>query len=427
MDPISLTITNKRKPMEKKESFPITKFLSSLGRGIKIGFLLIIISIQLSAKNFAQQKISLNSERSDIHTVFKMIEKQSSYRFFYSNDVLPANKEVTAQFKDAYVEVILNKILDGLPVTWKLIDDKNIVISNKSSNYTSVSSSAMADTVVSGVVKDAEDGELLKGVSVTVKGSPLKTITDENGRYQLKLATVNNTIVFSYVGYLNKEVIASKSGDLNVALKVNSKALDEVVVVGYGKQKRKEVTGAIASINESQLKEIAVSSFENAIQGRVAGLEVSVPSGEPGAAPVIRIRGSASISAGNDPLYVIDGLPISSNLGLQQGIGQRTEAFTVPRINPFTTINPNDIQSIEVLKDASAAGIYGSRGSNGVIMVTTKKGLKNRKQISFNAYTGFNEAMNLPELMNSEDLIKYTKEARNNNYLQTNDPTNPAS
>ena len=123
MDPISLTITNKRKTMEKKESFPITKFLSSLGRGIKIGFLLIIISIQLSAKNFAQQKISLNSERSDIHTVFKMIEKQSSYRFFYSNDVLPANKEVTAQFKDAYVEVILNKILDGLPVTWKLIDD----------------------------------------------------------------------------------------------------------------------------------------------------------------------------------------------------------------------------------------------------------------------------------------------------------------
>ena len=427
MDPISLTITNKRKTMEKKESFPITKFLSSLGRGIKIGFLLIIISIQLSAKNFAQQKISLNSERSDIHTVFKMIEKQSSYRFFYSNDVLPANKEVTAQFKDAYVEVILNKILDGLPVTWKLIDDKNIVISNKITDNYSATSYAIADTLITGVVRASEDGEPLKGVSVTVKGGTLKTITDDNGRYQIKLASVNNTLVFSYVGYSNKEVIASKSSDLNVALKSNLKALDEVVVVGYGKQKRKEITGAIASINESQLKEIAVSSFENAIQGRVAGLEVSVPSGEPGSAPVIRIRGSASISAGNDPLYVIDGLPISSNSGLQQNIGQRTEAYTVPKINPFTTINPNDIQSIEVLKDASAAGIYGSRGSNGVIMVTTKKGLKNRKQVSFNAYTGVNEAMNLPELMNSEELIQYTKETRNNNYLQTNDPTNPAS
>ncbi len=427
MDLICLSITNKRKPMEKKVLFPIANHFFSFTRGVKIGFLLIIISIQLSAKNFAQQKISLDSERADIQTVFKMIEKQSTYRFFYSNDVLPANKEVTAQFKDAYVEVILNKILDGLPVTWKLIDDKNIVISNKTSNNFSALSSAIADTVISGVVTASEDGQPLKGVNVTVKGSSFKSTTDDNGKYQIKLSTVNNTLIFSYVGYLNKEVLASKSSDLNVALKLNSKSLDEVVVIGYGKQKRKEITGAIASINESQLKEIAVSSFENAIQGRVAGLEVSVPSGEPGSAPVIRIRGSASISAGNDPLYVIDGLPISSNTGLQQNIGQRTEAYTVPKINPFTTINPNDILSIEVLKDASAAGIYGSRGSNGVIMVTTKKGLKNKKQLSFNAYTGVNEAMNLPDLMNSEELIQYTKETRNNNYLQTNDPTNPAS
>jgi hypothetical protein len=178
MDLISLTITNKRKPMGKKESFPITKFLSSLGRGIKIGFLLIIISIQLSAKNFAQQKISLNSERSDIHTVFKMIEKQSSYRFFYSNDVLPANKEVTAQFKDAYVEVILNKILDGLPVTWKFIDDKNIVISNRTNISYLASSTAIADTVITGVVTASEDGQLLKGVNVAVKGTTNKTTTE---------------------------------------------------------------------------------------------------------------------------------------------------------------------------------------------------------------------------------------------------------
>jgi hypothetical protein len=143
MESLSFLITNKRKPMEKKESFPIKNLLFSVTRGIKIGFLLIIISIQLSAKNFAQQKISLDSERTDIQTVFKMIEKQSNYRFFYSNDVLPANKEVTAQFKDAYVEVILNKILDGLPVTWKLIDDKNIVISYKTGNTFSATSNAL--------------------------------------------------------------------------------------------------------------------------------------------------------------------------------------------------------------------------------------------------------------------------------------------
>jgi TonB-linked SusC/RagA family outer membrane protein len=394
---------------------------------MKISILLIIISIQLSAKNFAQQKISISSERAKIFTVFKMIEKQSTYRFFYSNDILPANREVTVQFKDAYVDVILDKILDGLPVTWKLVDDKNIVITNKQNKVNNASSVALADTVISGVVNDSESAIPLKQVTVLIKGSNIKTTTDDNGKYQIKVPSLNSTLVFSYIGYLNKEVVASKSSDLNVALKLNTSALDEIVVVGYGKQKRKEITGAVSSISESALKEIAVSSFENAIQGRVAGVEVSVPSGEPGSAPVIRIRGSASISAGNDPLYVIDGLPISSNNGLQQGIGQRTEAFGVPRINPFTTINPNDIQSIEILKDASAAGIYGSRGSNGVIMVTTKKGVKNKRQVSFNAYTGYNEATNVPKLMNSEQLIQYAKDARNNNYLQTNNPTNPAS
>jgi len=413
--------------MEKMRSFPNLNFLSQTARTMKISILLIIISIQLSAKNFAQQKISISSERANIFTVFKMIEKQSTYRFFYSNDVLPANKEVTVQFKDAYVNVILDKVLDGLPVTWKLIDEKNIVITNKPNKINITNIVASADTVISGVVKDSENAVPLKEVTVLIKGLNIKTITDDNGKFQIKVPSLTNTLVFSYVGYLNKEVVVSKSSDLNVSLKINTSALDEIIVVGYGKQKRKEITGAVSSITESALKEIAVSSFENAIQGRVAGVEVSVPSGEPGSAPVIRIRGSASISAGNDPLYVIDGLPISSNNGLQQGIGQRTEAFGVPRINPFTTINPNDIQSIEILKDASAAGIYGSRGSNGVIMVTTKKGVKNKRQVSFNAYTGYNEATNLPKLMNSEQLIQYAKDARNNNYLQTNDPTNPAS
>jgi hypothetical protein len=169
-----------------------------------------------------------------------MIEKQSNYRFFYSNDVLSANKEVTAQFKDAYVEVILNKILDGLPVTWKLIDDKNIVISYKTSNTFSATSNALADTVVSGVVTASEDGQLLKGVNVAVKGTTNKTTTDDDGRYKIKLASVNSTLVFTYVGYANKEVSASKSSDLNVALKASSQSLNEVVVVGYGKQRRKD-------------------------------------------------------------------------------------------------------------------------------------------------------------------------------------------
>jgi len=416
--------------MEKKLHFPNVKFLMKIVRTMKIATFLFLISIQLSAKNFAQQKISLNAQNTNILTVFKQIENQSSYRFFYSNDVLPVNKAISAQFKDAEVDLVLNKILAGLDVRWKILDEKNIVISNNimsTSNYADSRSMMLADSVITGTVFAAEDGTLLKGVVVLVKGTSIKTATDESGRYQLKIPNLKVTLVYSYVGYTNQEVVPSRYNAFDVRLKLNTKALDDVIVVGYGKQKRREVTGAIASISESQLKEIAVSSFENAIQGKVAGLEISVPSGEPGSAPVIRIRGSASISAGNDPLYVIDGLPISSNTGLQQNIGQRTEAYTVPKMSPFTTINPNDIQSIEVLKDASAAGIYGSRGSNGVIIVTTKKGIKNKKQVSFTGYTGYQDATNLPKLMNSEQLIAYTKDARNNNYLQTNDPTNPLS
>ena len=226
--------------MEKKESFPISKFLSSLARGIKIGFLLIIISIQLSAKNFAQQKISLDSERADIHTVFKMIEKQSNYRFFYSNDVLPANKEVTAQFKDAYVEVILNKILDGLPVTWKFIDDKNIVISNRTNISYLVSSAAIADTVITGVVTASEDGQALKGVNVSVKGTSFNTMTDDKGKYQIKLATVNNTLVFSYVGYKNVEMpVTAQSSDMSFSMELDASVLNEVVVTGFAVKKEK--------------------------------------------------------------------------------------------------------------------------------------------------------------------------------------------
>lgn len=393
---------------------------------MKISVFLMLIALQLSAKNYAQERLTINATKSSLFKVFQCIEKQSSFRFFYSNDVVPAGKEVGIVVKDATIDEVMVKILEGLPVKWKIIDNTNIIISNPSSGD-GAARVAYADTVITGTITGSEDGSLLKGVSVNVKGTGINTVTDENGRFSIKVPNLKATLVFSFVGYQNKEQSVAGRLQHNIEMKQNTKALDDVVVVGYGKQKRREVTGSIASISESQIKEIAVTSFENAIQGRVAGVDISVPSGEPGAAPVIRIRGSGSISAGNDPLYVIDGLPISSNTNLQQNIGQRTEAYAVPKINPFTTINPNDIQSIEVLKDASAAGIYGSRGSNGVIMVTTKKGVKNRKQVSFNAYTGFQEATNLPKLMNAAELIAYTKESRNNNYLQTYDPTNASS
>ena len=190
------------------------------------------------------------------------------------------------------------------------------------------------------------------------------------------------------------------------------------MVVGYGTQQRQEVTGAITSVRSEEIQNIPVSSFENALQGRMAGVNVAESTGEPGASPQITIRGTGSISAGNSPLYVIDGVPITTNRNLQSDIGSQRGSFQPPSANPLATINPNDIESIEVLKDASAAAIYGSRGSNGVILITTKQGSAGRTSVNFSSYMGVSNVFNKPDMMNAEELIAYTKDARNNNYLQ---------
>ncbi|MEQ9438323.1 MAG: TonB-dependent receptor [Cyclobacteriaceae bacterium] len=287
---------------------------------------------------------------------------------------------------------------------------------------------ALADIEIGGQVTDEDNGAGLPGVSIFIKGTSRGTVTDVNGDYTIRVPDGNATLVFSFVGYQSKEEVVGSRTSIDVVLSTDVRALEAVIVVGYGTQQRAEVTGAIASISAEQIRDIPVVSFENALQGKVAGVNVSLPSGEPGAAPQIRVRGTGSISAGNDPLYVIDGLPISRNTNLQTGVSQRRSSFSVPKQNPLAALNPNNIASIEVLKDASSAAIYGSRGSNGVVLITTKKGERDGgTQVSFNAYSGIQTVTNAPDLMNSEELIAYTNDSRNNNYLQTYDPLNPAS
>ena len=203
-----------------------------------------------------------------------------------------------------------------------------------------------------------------------------------------------------------------------------SSVLDEVVVTGYGRQVKRDITGSVASLSTEQIKNLPLSNFENAIQGQLAGVQVSETSGEPGAGPSIRVRGVGSISAGNEPLYVIDGFPISKNVNLGvQGDNERRGSgrFRPPTQNPLATLNPNDIASIQVLKDASSASIYGSRGSNGVILITTKKGDRGRKNPNFlRLVYRFASVSNRLDLMNATQLIDYNTDATNNAYLQNN-------
>jgi len=281
---------------------------------------------------------------------------------------------------------------------------------------------------VTGRVVDDETDDPLQGVTVFVVDTQVGTTTDVNGRFSLNVPDDAEVIAFSYIGYVSQNITIGDQTEFNIRLKSDIAMIDDIVVVGYGTQQREEVTGSVVSISAEMIQNNPSSSFENALQGRLAGVNVAESSGEPGAAPQITIRGTGSISAGNEPLYVIDGVPLSQNFNQQGSIGSQRSSFQPPPANPLATLNPNDIESIEVLKDASSAAIYGSRGSNGVILVTTKKGTKNTApRISVRSYVGTQSVFNEPDLMNAEEVIDYTKDARNNTYLRQQDPTNTAS
>ncbi|MEE9372464.1 MAG: TonB-dependent receptor [Saprospiraceae bacterium] len=268
------------------------------------------------------------------------------------------------------------------------------------------------------------NGEPLIGATIQVKGTATGTATDLDGSFSLAVPDNAAILVVAYLGYVTQEVSIEGRTIINIILTEDINALDEVVVVGYGRQTKRNITGSVSTISASQIQDIAVTNFENAIQGQMAGVQVSETSGEPGAGPTVRIRGVGSITAGNEPLYVIDGFPVSKNVDLGvQGDNFRRGAgrFRPPSANPLGTLNPNDIESIQVLKDASSASIYGSRGSNGVILITTKKGNRKGKPIiSYDSYVGSQSVANKIDLMNAAELIDYNTEATNTAYLQAN-------
>lgn len=273
-----------------------------------------------------------------------------------------------------------------------------------------------------GVILD-EMGTPLPGASVLEKGTSNGVNSDFEGSFTLNVSSSDAVIVVSYLGFDKVEIRAADFDDnMNITLVESSSALDEIVVTGYGRQVKRNITGAVSSISLKQIEDLPLATFENAIQGQIAGVQVTEASGEPGAGASVRVRGVGSISAGNEPLYVIDGFPISKNvaLGVQGDNFRRSSSFRPPSQNPLANLNPNDIESIQVLKDASSASIYGSRGSNGVILITTKRGKKGAPSFSYNTFFGSQSVANKLDLMNSAELIDYNRDATNTGYLQAN-------
>ncbi len=247
------------------------------------------------------------------------------------------------------------------------------------------------DRVVTGKVLSKDDNSPIPGVTVMIKGTTSGTTTDVDGKFQIETKSDVDILVFSAVGYLSQEKQVGTASVIDISMGSDQKTLEEIVVVGYGTQKKSQTTGAISSVGSKEIGELPITNARQALQGRAAGVDVVQSSSKPGAGPTVRIRGRRSINASNDPLYVVDGIPLAGN------------------IDDF---NPNDIASMEVLKDASSTAIYGSRGSNGVVLITTKRGKSGKAVVSYDGYYGSSKELGKIDVMNGEEFAEYKRESR---------------
>ncbi|MGF6924887.1 TonB-linked SusC/RagA family outer membrane protein [Chitinophaga sp. W2I13] len=370
--------------------------------------LMIVATLKVSAGAFGQT-VSVSVKNAPMEEVFTSVKQQTGYLFFYDRDLLRTVKPVTIKAENTRLADFLTEIFKGQPLDYT-IKDKTIFIKKKAlpagSNNISTAPEATQQPVT-GVVKDAA-GNLLIGVTIKVKGSNIGTITDENGHFSLA-AGPGDELVLTYVGYEPYTVRIGNYGPLQLFLRQRASSLDETVVIGYGTTSKRNNTGSVSSLKAEDIASQPVMDPLAAMQGRVAGMLISSSNGLPGSSFKVVIRGQSSIDPDhkNDPLYIIDGVPFYS-----EPLNQFTSANGSQ--SPLATINPSDIERIDVLKDADATAIYGSRGANGVVLITTKRGKSGRTQANFNVYTGANKVVNTVKMLNTPEYIAMRKEAYKN-------------
>ena len=359
----------------------LTKFMFA------VGFLLTTIFSYAGNLAYAQkQTFTFDLKNVTVKTVLQTIEKRSEFIFMYRSDLFDASKRVSVSADKQSISQILDQILAGTAVTYE-INDRQILLKaadEKENSFLQTGNSKK----ISGIVTDGTSQEPIIGANVLVIGSTNGVITDLEGRFTLDVPQ-GAKLKISYLGYVTKELVVGDATNYVIQLFEDSKALDEVVVVGYGTQKKVNVIGSIAMVDAEKLENRATSSVVSALTGQMPGVTITQPGGRPGEnTGTIRVRGVGSFGATPDALILIDGIP-----------------------GNMTDINPNDIESISVLKDAATAAIYGARAANGVVLVTTKKGKASKVSVSYNGYVGFNRATALPEYVDSWDYARLLNEA----------------
>lgn len=344
----------------------------------------------LAVESYSQQtKLSLNLNNQRLEEVLKTIEDESEFFFFYNRDYIDVDQKVNIAVTNQPISVVLSELLKGTDIQYKVID-RQIILSNLDGLTTQASH--QQSLKVSGKVTDSS-GQPLPGVTIAIKGTTKGTISDAEGSYSISNVPSNGILVFSFVGMKAQEIPVMGKTSINVVMTEETVGIQEVVAVGYGTQKRKDVTGSISSVSQETLESRAISTIQQGLQGLAPGINISQRNAAPGELSAISIRGVGSLTTGYEPLWVIDGIPTD----------QRNAA----------SINPADVESIDILKDASSTAIYGSRGANGVIIITTKKPKLGKALVNVNISSGVSyvpESFRM-EVLNAEEYVQYMTES----------------
>jgi TonB-dependent starch-binding outer membrane protein SusC len=373
-----------------------------------------LIASNLEAQRIATVKevfVNLEMERASVSEIFSAIEKATDFRFSYYQDEIDLNHKVDNLKGRRSVNDILLAVSKEASLKFRQVNHSiNVSVLKRNNSKKNDEIEIIIDGItITGRVTSQEDGEGLPGVNVVEKGTRNGTVTNVQGNYLLQVSE-GATLVFSSVGYTRKEVEVGNQTVINVSLVPDIKALEEIVVVGYGTMKKSDLTGSVVSVKGDAIRNSTSPTFDQALQGRAAGVQVMTNSGQPGAATTVRVRGTNSILGNNEPLYVIDGIQVTQGENetvFFVGNGGNRGAY---RTSPLANLNPADIESIEILKDASATAIYGNRGANGVVLVTTKKGKKGEAKIDYEYSEGFKTLAKKVDVMNLQDYARFNNE-----------------
>ncbi|MEQ8419304.1 MAG: TonB-dependent receptor [Arenibacter algicola] len=384
------------KKLLNSEAYGLCLFKLSLK--MKLTVLLTIVSLfQIQANTYSQsKKITLDISNAPLETIIHKIEAASEFKFLLNRKDVDLNRKITIKVENKKIAVILSKLFENTDVTFEVLN-KQIILSRKKLNLTSPIQALIPDKLlkaeqfqVAGVVTD-QDGSPLPGASIVEKGTTNGTQTDFDGNFSISVDDGNVKLEVSYIGFSTKEVLVNGQNNINITLEESAAGLDEVVVVAYGTVKKSDLTGAVSSIKTAEINATPSVRLDDALRGKVSGVQITPTSSQPGAAASIRIRGTNSISGNSSPLFVIDGLI---------GAGNSSD------------INVLDIESVEVLKDASATALYGSRGSAGVVLITTKRGKAGQSRFTYDAYTTFQSPTRFIDVLNASEFAAWQNEVQ---------------